>query len=220
MKLQGISKEGMKRLAKKVKGQDDYLQQVAPGLAEDEALNKIVDYLQQHGEMSGMDIVNDLGVDEVDVHMALQEGAIKYCPAPAGGGGSWYCVASKRPRRAQDSNPVKEYWGTVKAIAQDIKDEYKQYGDTDVEELIVQHVDGSEYIIYYHKNLEVLQNSDNADAIDEVGAEIDTSKGWQNILTQVAFYAMEADVRDALADIGYGTAAWQGGFDDDEEEDF
>ena len=126
----------------------------------------------------------------------------------------------KPSKKAQEKGTGgNEYWQTVQAIARDIKEEYQESGgDFDVENRIWEEVDGNAYIIYYHKNLEVLQNSDNSDAIDEVGAEIDTSKGWQNILTQVAFYAMEADVRDALSEIGYGTAAWQGGFEDDEED--
>lgn len=207
MKLQGISKEGLKRIASKVAQAGD--SRVIDGVQFQWDTESNPDdpgwvYLDAQGYPQAVPGLEGRDPQATDEELALA---------------AFGTTASKRPRRAQDSNPVKEYWGTVKAIAQEIKDEYKQYGDIDVEQMIAEQVDGSEYIIYYAKNLEVLQNSDNADAIDEVGAEIDTSKGWQNILTQVAYYAMEADVRDALANIGYGTAAWEGGFDD-EEEDF
>jgi hypothetical protein len=103
-----------------------------------------------------------------------------------------------------------EYWNTVKAIAKDIKEEFENYSDTDVSDQVWQSVDGNEYIIYYDKNLDVLKNSNNSDAISDAGVEIDTSKGWQNILTQVAFYAMEQDVWGALSNLGWDGDSFEG----------
>ena len=226
MKLQGISQEGMKRLASKVKGKQARKKTSALFYNENPDFGHegpfegtIEDALAEMQEM--FEVWAD---EEIDRHDDV------YGPAPSKeeiiermkeefikGLREEPMTASKRAQ--EKGTGGNEYWNTVKAIAQDIKEEYQESGgDFDVEERIWEEVDGSEYIIYYHKNLEVLQNSDNSDEIDNVGAEIDTSKGWQAILTQVAFYAMEADVRDALSEIGYGTAAWQGGFEDDEED--
>jgi sulfite reductase alpha subunit-like flavoprotein len=121
--------------------------------------------------------------------------------------------ASKAPRKVAQQRGGNEYLQTVKAIAEDIKDDYKSFGG-EVYDMVHEQVDGNEYIIYYAKNLEVLQNSPNSDAIDDVGMEIDTSKGWQNILTQVAYFAMVQDVMDELENLGYDGE----GFGDEDEE--
>ena len=115
----------------------------------------------------------------------------------------------------EDEYKEPSYWESIESTAQGIKDEFKEYPDTEVSELVWQSVDGSAWIIYYANNLDVLQQSNNSDAIDDAGVEIDTSRGWRHILTPVAFYAMEADVWEALRDLG-----WDGDSFGDEEDDF
>lgn len=124
-------------------------------------------------------------------------------------------AAKPAPKVAQESGGS-EYVRTVQSIAEDIKERWKNGEVDDINEAIWEDVDGNHYIIYYSANMEVLQESRNDDAISDAGVEIDTSKGWRAILTQVAFYAMEADVRDALTDLG-----WDGmdSFEDEEEEE-
>jgi len=51
---------------------------------------KIIDYLRQHGKMSGRDICDDLSIDEVDVILAAQGGSIQSASPEPGGSGSWY----------------------------------------------------------------------------------------------------------------------------------
>ena len=54
--------------------------------------DKITAYLTTHGRMSGLDICDDLGVDELDVQFAEQDGEIRRCAPAHGGTSPWYCV--------------------------------------------------------------------------------------------------------------------------------
>lgn len=111
------------------------------------------------------------------------------------------------------------YWADVKSYAEDIKERF-QKGEIDdmyddMYDAIHETVDGSSWIIYYGKNLDVLNNSRHQDAIDEQGMEIDASQRWRHILTQVAYWAMVGDVEDELTDLG-----WDGNsFGEPEEEE-
>jgi hypothetical protein len=63
--------------------------------------------------------------------------------------------------------------------------------------------------------MKVLEYSSNDEAFEDQGIELDTSRGWRNILTQVAYWAMFADVEEALSELG-----WDGySFGDDYVED-
>lgn len=118
-----------------------------------------------------------------------------------------------------DQQKRQEYWATVKTIAEEIKQEWMEDRDLDIHSRVFEDVDGSWYIIYYHANMIVLDATDNEDALDNAGVDIDTSQGWRHILTQVAFYAMEADVYEALAEIGWDGGESFEGVEDEEEED-
>lgn len=123
----------------------------------------------------------------------------------------------QQSKKAQeDGTGGQDYWKNVKSIAEDIKDDWMRDPSLDVNERVWEEVDGHHYIIYYHANMVVLQNSDNDDAISDAGVDIDTSKGWRHILTQVAFYAMERDVYDALEELGFDGE----GFEMEEDEDW
>ncbi len=53
---------------------------------------KIVDYLLQHGRMSGRDITDDLGCRPWDVLLAAHEGCVERCAPEPGGVEPWYRV--------------------------------------------------------------------------------------------------------------------------------
>lgn len=96
-----------------------------------------------------------------------------------------------------------EYFKTVEFLATSIKDEWKQDNDLEVFERIHELIEGNHYVIYYSANIEVLQASNNEDAFEDQGGELDTSKGWRSILTQVAYFAMWQDVMDKLEELGF-----------------
>lgn len=56
-----------------------------------DANNKITNYLTTHGPMSGRDICDDCGVDELDVDFAEHDGEIVRCAPAHGGVDPWYC---------------------------------------------------------------------------------------------------------------------------------
>ena len=101
-----------------------------------------------------------------------------------------------------------EYRAEVEAIAKDIIDSWlRREGkaslrDEDVPDAIYdavhEWVGDHHWIIYHTHNMGVLENSHNADAIDDLGVELDTSRGWRDILTQIAFWAMRTDVEEAV----------------------
>lgn len=51
---------------------------------------RIVEYLREHGPMSGRDITADLDVRPWDVMLAAHEGLIQRCAAEPGGVDPWY----------------------------------------------------------------------------------------------------------------------------------
>jgi len=59
-------------------------------------VTRIIEYLRARGPMSGRDIVDDLGVEDVDVMLAEQQGFIKEIKPPHGGVSPWYVVAQTR----------------------------------------------------------------------------------------------------------------------------
>jgi len=94
------------------------------------------------------------------------------------------------------SNQSKEYWDTVRSLAECIVDECEDQDE--FYDRAFEIVDGSSYVIFYSKNMVVLQCSNNDGAFEDQGIELETSRGWRHILTQVAFWAMLQDVMEAL----------------------
>ncbi len=106
-----------------------------------------------------------------------------------------------------------KYYDTIRAIAEDIKDEHKEYG-TDVHDQVFERADS--LVIYYSDSLDILQLSNNQDAVSDIGAELDMSNGPWGVITQMAFYAAEQDIWEELSKIG-----WDGdGFGEEEEDEF
>lgn len=106
-----------------------------------------------------------------------------------------------------------EYWIEVEAIANCIATEAMQSCDNDRDEaeelindsLLHETIDGHQWIIYNHYNLDVIQYSDNEDYyIDEFGTESAgeelKSGGLSGLHTAVAFWALYADVQNMLSD--------------------
>ncbi len=103
----------------------------------------------------------------------------------------------------ENRNTWHEYWKSIESIATEIKDEWLDDNDIDIYQFVCENVDNSEWIMYYSENFYVLQHSKNEDAMEDQGLELDTSKGWRNIVNQIAHYAMEQDVQDKLSDLGW-----------------
>jgi hypothetical protein len=104
------------------------------------------------------------------------------------------------------------YMADVNSYAEDLKDRFKAGDIDEMSDAVHETVDGSQWIIYYGRNLEVLQNTRHEDNFEEQGMELDTSQGWRAILTQIAYWAMVGDLDDALSNLG-----WDGNsFGDDE----
>jgi len=94
------------------------------------------------------------------------------------------------------SNQSKEYWDTVRSLAEQVVSECEDQDE--FYDRACERVDGSSYIIYYSENMVVLQCSNNEDSFEDQGIELETSRGWRHILTQIAFWAMLQDVMEAL----------------------
>lgn len=59
-------------------------------------------------------------------------------------------------------------------------------------------VDGADWVIYHGKALQVLVHSDNTDEVEHQDLIVQ-GQGFWAIITQAAFWAMLADVRDEMA---------------------
>lgn len=95
-----------------------------------------------------------------------------------------------------------EYWGDVKSYAQEIVRENR---DSDEEDSDHAHesADGSQWVIYTHRNLDVLRFTENDNAFDEYGGLDDRAKqgGLSGVLSFVAYAALNADIQDELRTI-------------------
>lgn len=107
---------------------------------------------------------------------------------------------------SDEKHTRRDYIDTVTSIVEDIfsdleiktQEQYEAHQD-DVQERIWQDVDGSEWIIYTYLNNKVLEYTENEDAYEEQGMELDTSKGFSSIRAQVAFMAMYQDAMEELS---------------------
>lgn len=96
----------------------------------------------------------------------------------------------------------KDYFDEIRAVRDNALEEYKEYGrDTDpnewVSDWLHQTIDGHEWVIYNWYHTQILTWSDNEDAVFDVMGEV-TGTDASSVLTPMAFFAMEADVRDHL----------------------
>lgn len=98
----------------------------------------------------------------------------------------------------------RDYYASIKGIADDLRGEIKrgEIDDTDAaEQWLHETVDGCYWVIYNHATRKVLLVSDNDDAYEDAGVEIDYSQGLNHALTQIAYWAVSADIREELGDL-------------------
>ena len=92
----------------------------------------------------------------------------------------------------------KRYYADVNSIAAEAVEVHPDDED-EREEFVWESVDGSEWVIYYYNARAVTLITDNLEAASEAGV-LDHAVGDNgSIETTLAFYAMEADVNDAIA---------------------
>ena len=98
------------------------------------------------------------------------------------------------------------YWESVLDIAENITLHIVRVHDLtdgDIDYLVAEHVDGSQWIIYTWRARLVRSLSDHADACEEYRIDdlANASDGLDAIITRAACLAMQADVHDAIGRI-------------------
>lgn len=91
------------------------------------------------------------------------------------------------------------YWDDIRDLAAEIVADNPDDEDAR-EQAIHETADGSEWVIYTRNAYLVALVSDNSDAMDEVGGEA-TGDGIDYAVTAAAFYAVRADLTDAVSAI-------------------
>ena len=115
-----------------------------------------------------------------------------------------------------------EYWTEVNALAVSIVEEAMRYNDNDPEAAeaaindrisglaLHETIDGHQWIIYCAYNLDVLQHSDNDEYFEfNIGGadEILRDGGIGQLHTVMAFYALYADVHEAIGELDFEDVA-------------
>ena len=90
----------------------------------------------------------------------------------------------------------REYWKEVKALAKQIAEESLETGN-DAQDILAETVDGHEYVIYYAKQLDVLQHTDNEDALFDIDGTLEADS-FTDATTKLAYWAFYQDVQDYL----------------------
>ena len=104
---------------------------------------------------------------------------------------------------SNEKSTREKYWDEIKSLATEAladfnvtnKEAYEE-NESDIDNFIHESIDGSSWIIYYGNNMDVIQNTDNEDAYEEMGLE--GCKGFSEICSRVAYFAMRADAMDSL----------------------
>ena len=91
-----------------------------------------------------------------------------------------------------------EYWQDVQDIAEGACNPDLDRDMGEDHDFIWDSVDGSAWIIWEYANQKLLSYSPNENAIDGSGYEPNMEKGVNHIFMVAAFYAMMADVTDAM----------------------
>ena len=115
------------------------------------------------------------------------------------------------PRTMEVPFTERDYWAEVEDLAKQIAKEARETGN-DRSDVAHETVDGHEWVIYTYKARFVLLYSSNEDAAtDDMGRDaFDGCETLASIYERAAFFALLADVNEALADIPE---------DEDEDED-
>lgn len=98
------------------------------------------------------------------------------------------------------------YWETVESIGREAIEEAKNFAsdfenaremvDTNIHESC----DGCAWVIYTAGAIQTLIHSDNEDAIFEVGADTSAWESFSMAVTQMAYWALQADVMERMPD--------------------
>ena len=102
------------------------------------------------------------------------------------------------PPVSEEQSAREDYWATVEGIAKDALEAWKDsdWDDDALNTYVHESVDRNGYIIYTRKTLQVLSFTDNDGAWEDLG--LDSSKGWESVIQQIAYCAMEQDVWDKI----------------------
>lgn len=100
---------------------------------------------------------------------------------------------------------AQEYREEIKSIAEDIRKRVREgdLEDSDAARTAVEEfLDGHSYVIYTSYNYWVLLTSDNDDAMArEIGVEANFKTDWWQLMGQMTYHAMLADVMEELGDL-------------------
>ncbi len=92
------------------------------------------------------------------------------------------------------------YAQEVQDLARQIRKDAREYR-RDIEDVLHEAIDCHTWVIYTRKAIQVMQHTDNEDAIEDYG-EISMEGGWSGLVSRAAYAALAADVRDAIAELG------------------
>lgn len=131
-------------------------------------------------------------------------------------------VSREYPPKAEEDTYA-DYWTHVKSLASEIRDRCKDEDPDDrrhfdVGSALHEACDGSSWIIYYSSARKVLEYTRNDDALSDAGMEAPTGD-LNDIIQAYAYWAMEADVRDALERIVDDVNSPEDWFEEEPEDD-
>lgn len=92
----------------------------------------------------------------------------------------------------------REYWTEVKSLAKQIAEESLETGN-DAQDVLIETVGSHEYVIYYAKQLDVLNHTDNENAFFETIGTLGADS-FTDATTKLAFWAFYQDVQEYLQD--------------------
>ena len=91
---------------------------------------------------------------------------------------------------------ARQYIKAVRDTAKEVKRSVKAGDVYDEYDALAQAADNE--VIYHNDVLSIIAHTDNLDAIEDQGIPIDASRGVSEVLTQIAYFAFQADVMDEM----------------------
>lgn len=89
-----------------------------------------------------------------------------------------------------------EYYESVNFAVDEIEERLSEDPDAEISELVWQEIDSSEYIMYYSKNLKVLNHSTSEPG--EWKHLVADDDGYREVLQAMAYKTMEQDIWDEI----------------------
>jgi len=90
----------------------------------------------------------------------------------------------------------KKYWMAIETMAGVVEEELKRDDIVEAADLVFESVDSSEYVMYYDKNLDALQYSDNEPV--EFKHLFSDGDSWREVIQAMAFQVVKYDVYQKL----------------------